>query len=815
MKLLLLITNRLNFNVMKKIFFSFLVFSFSTLAMAQNIAVSAITGDWWSQLGQDANLPTTDGWYYRTIVGSERLAFDGTLASGTRIATTFGSIGAPYTGISIKFDATMPASESGLVTNIILGSNAVWGGQGILIEFTGYGIRAVKNFDYGGNLTWIDTSAEYKTALGAGGLIAGNEINISPTGLITLKLGTYTSPNSYQADVAVLANTFVMVCPGATGFKFKNVIAKKGAVAKSYFPNYSYSITASANNALLGSISGTGAYDKTSDVTLTATPTSGNRFVNWTENAVEISKSPTLPAFSATAPRTLVANFASNAVSVSNLTNASSLGNCETCDVTIANGGTLTIDASKTVSSLIVEPGAKVNSLTVNLLTVTGDLTLKADKTTSPSVKVKTALSLTGNLTLQKTIDNSKWYFMSFPSNVLIADIVKLSGSGTLGELGTNWWIKYYDGATRVSNLGTTSNWVNMPANGTLEANKGYIIGLANSLTGDYVLSFPLSKSLVNVAEPTRTVAVVNHGEGSVAPQHVGWNLVGSPYLSSFAGSSVGAGYLTFHNGTTYTQLTNTAVSSINTFSAFFVQASTAGTGANLSFATAGRQSAKSLVETSTAENYQLNVTTATGSDNTTLILDEAQTVDYTINRDLEKWLTTETNIPQVYTRINDTRLAFNALSTSDLNNLALGIYTKTAGRATITLQKIENATISEFLLTDIISGNTIDLMKQNYGYDAAAGTDDARFKVSVRKIATASSINKELGSIQYSVSNKMLTLSNLNEGSIVRIYDATGRIISNKVSNGNTINILLPANGIYNIQLQRTGKTIVTKLSI
>lgn len=221
---------------MKKVIYLVLMLFISTQINSQNVAVSTETNDWWPQLNQAAtNLTTPDGWYYRTNVGSERLAFDGNVVPGTSIATTFGTLGAPYTGMTIKFDCTMPAPGSGKSTIIVLGSNAVWGGQGIVIEYTEFGVRAVKNFDYSA-MTWIGSGSDYTTVLGAGGMIAGNEINISETGLITLKFGSFVCPTSYQADVTVLSNTFVLVCPNATGFKFKNVIATKGSQSVQYFP---------------------------------------------------------------------------------------------------------------------------------------------------------------------------------------------------------------------------------------------------------------------------------------------------------------------------------------------------------------------------------------------------------------------------------------------------------------------------------------------------------------------------------------------------------------------------------------------------
>lgn len=322
---------------MKKIIFSFLVLCIGIQISAQNVAISSITSDWWPQLGQDAtNLTTPNGWYYRTNVGSERLAFDGTAVAGTACATTFGTIGAPYTDMTIKFDMTMPAPGSGKSTIIILGSNASWGGQGIIIEYTEFGVRALKNFDYGA-MTWLGSGVDYTTVLGAGGIIANNEINISATGVISLKFGTFVCPTTYQADVTVLGNTFVMVCPFASGFKFKNVIAKKAGVAKSYFPNYTYTIAATANDDTKGSVTGAGSFEKTSDVTLTATPTAGNKFVKWTDGGVDYSTANPL-IFEATVAKTLVAVFdVSTAISKATNTNFSVYPNPTKSDITIVS----------------------------------------------------------------------------------------------------------------------------------------------------------------------------------------------------------------------------------------------------------------------------------------------------------------------------------------------------------------------------------------------------------------------------------------------------------------------------------------------
>jgi len=70
-----------------------------------------------------------------------------------------------------------------------------------------------------------------------------------------------------------------------------------------------YTVSASANPSEGGSVSGTGSYEYGTIATLTATPSSGYAFLNWTVNSEVVSSSAAY-VFTVTGNRTLVANFA-------------------------------------------------------------------------------------------------------------------------------------------------------------------------------------------------------------------------------------------------------------------------------------------------------------------------------------------------------------------------------------------------------------------------------------------------------------------------------------------------------------------------
>jgi alpha/beta superfamily hydrolase len=75
------------------------------------------------------------------------------------------------------------------------------------------------------------------------------------------------------------------------------------------FGGPTYTIATSASPVSGGTATGNGTYHSSSNVTVVATANAGYAFVNWTENGAPVS---TLAgySFSASASRTLVANFA-------------------------------------------------------------------------------------------------------------------------------------------------------------------------------------------------------------------------------------------------------------------------------------------------------------------------------------------------------------------------------------------------------------------------------------------------------------------------------------------------------------------------
>ncbi|NOU46317.1 MAG: hypothetical protein HOO86_04555 [Bacteroidales bacterium] len=127
-------------------------------------------------------------------------------------------------------------------------------------------------------------------------------VSIADGPLVTLKFDYLVST---QADISFVGGTAVQ-----TNW-FDNISVD---LTDGFISAVPYTITATSNNLTFGSVTGGGSFLHGATVTLTATPETGYHFIRWTEGAVEVSTNA-IYTFSATANRTLVAEFGGYSVS--------------------------------------------------------------------------------------------------------------------------------------------------------------------------------------------------------------------------------------------------------------------------------------------------------------------------------------------------------------------------------------------------------------------------------------------------------------------------------------------------------------------
>lgn len=205
--------------------------------------------------------------------------------------------------------------------------------------------------------TTVSTTASYTFTATADRTLTASFIRVyyvSTTSAPAAGGTTEMDSSSYKLDENAKADAF----PNA-GYQFVNW-TENGTVVSTANPyvfnvtgdrelvaNFSViggvTITASAAPVAGGSVTGGGSVANGTNVTLTATPNAGYSFINWTEAGAPVSNNASY-SFTATANRTLVANFAAgNTITATALP---SIGGSISGDGFVATGASVTLIAT-------------------------------------------------------------------------------------------------------------------------------------------------------------------------------------------------------------------------------------------------------------------------------------------------------------------------------------------------------------------------------------------------------------------------------------------------------------------------------------
>jgi uncharacterized repeat protein (TIGR02543 family) len=135
------------------------------------------------------------------------------------------------------------------------------------------------------------------TVEGAGSFAQGSNVTISAIPATGFVFNNWT--DSVTKNVLSLSPNFQFVLDGNNTLIANFDIVVPGKIA----------VNLSSNPATGGTTNGTGAYNIGDDVAITATPKAGFSFNSWTENSIELSKSPSYQIEQIATNKTLVANF--------------------------------------------------------------------------------------------------------------------------------------------------------------------------------------------------------------------------------------------------------------------------------------------------------------------------------------------------------------------------------------------------------------------------------------------------------------------------------------------------------------------------
>ncbi|MBQ3673641.1 MAG: T9SS type A sorting domain-containing protein [Paludibacteraceae bacterium] len=535
---------------------------------------------------------------------------------------------------------------------------------------------------------------------------------------------------------------------------------------------------------------------------------------------------------------------------------------CSTCDVVIMNGATLKKVTGDVNAVRDIEVYAGGNLWIPNGQTFTvNQLIMRSKEDAVSTADIQGTLSRYNTTILHdKRIPGTRWYFFTLPYDCNIADITFRNGDPAVH--GTDYLIKYYDGAERASSATAVYNgsahWKQFTG-ATLLAGQGYIVAVEPHSEHTYAeLRFPM-------ADPDLTktsTAVTVHAWGGdktdeeLRPNHKGWNLVGNPFLntyqSNFSNAPLRQGTLELDAEGKYVINTEGAKNirfvyvpvdggsnnyrtvaidgqPLDPFFAYFVQIGTAAskdggddpnTDRGVEFTSANVQKAN-IVRRAPAEiNDDEPILVAVDLindkqelDETTLLISNQFTDDFDMMDDGIKWrgdrYTNYTN-PIIATRNNEGEMAFNALpdESAAVTGVPVNFYAAYNGQYTISLNgKYGIDEVKDVQLFDATTNSYYNLLTDNYTFTANKGNNTERFRLFVtverNKVPTAVE-NPTLANVAITTFDKTLVLSGLNDAADIFVYDMSGKLIRSDQANGGGAiwRTVVPATGVYFVRV-------------
>lgn len=331
---------------------------------------------------------------------------------------------------------------------------------------------------------------------------------------------------------------------------------------------------------------------------------------------------------------------------------------------------------------------------------------------------------------LMYTFKGDRWNFISVPFDVEMKDFVQVDSN-------TQWVIREYSGANRANGI-MDSTWVNVGRDGMLKAGKGYALHCTGGGVDFHVKPFTESVNRQAIFITTdREVALEENL--SEFEHNRSWNLIGNPFpcfydtrfLDFEAPITVWNSYLQCYMA--YSPVDDSYI--LNPGEAFFVQRPV--DQEKITFAKEGRQTnmhprivsevpaKQAALDATPRLVYNITLTGEEGADRTRVVLNEKAEAGYELNRDASKFMSTNPNVPQLFTLEGNVRYAINERPMADAE-VQLGVYIGKAGEYTLALAK---GMTGELIVEDRLLGTfTAISAEEGYTFSAEAGQITDRF---------------------------------------------------------------------------------------
>ena len=486
-------------------------------------------------------------------------------------------------------------------------------------------------------------------------------------------------------------------------------------------------------------------------------------------------------------------------------------------DVTLPIPDTLAIDYKPNVYMTWNDAASRYSALTINgdATFSVGDFGMSYDleweyRCNSAYIcnnsLVNNATMRADSITIWMELRNDVWTFVSFPFDVKVADVRPQYEN-------TNFVIRKYDGASR-ANADFDNTWQDMTVDSILHAGEGYIWqssrydsdGSWQSVCGFYVSAINNTNKNLIFANDTRTIEL-NEYQAEFSHNR-SWNLIGNPFPCYYDTRAMDfTAPITVWNsyyGTYYAYSPVDDEYILRPGEAFFVQRPV--DKENISFPTDGRQTNRVVSDRSVAtvaarsaaprQVFNLYLTTDTLSDRTRFVINSEAETGYDMSMDASKFMSTNADVPQLYTLENDVCFAINERPMSD-GVIRLGAYFGSDNLYTLSLKTEAQG---EVILVDQLLGKEVNLNATDYVFSAEAGTDNSRFLIKLGANGETTGVeNSVMEKATVTVADGQLVVNGVAADAEVTVYTADGRQVASATGNA----ALNAAPGLYVVKIQ------------
>lgn len=338
---------------------------------------------------------------------------------------------------------------------------------------------------------------------------------------------------------------------------------------------------------------------------------------------------------------------------------------------------------------------------------------------------------------------NNIWTFISLPFDVKVSDIL------TFADGATNWVIRKYDGQKR-ANGETAETWLKLTSDDILNAYEGYIIQGSRYVDGYRQEGSGFRMKAINNANKnnifqTNDITIQLKEYESEFVHNRSWNLVGNPYPCYYD-----TRFMDFEAPITVWNMRNSTYEAyspsddsyiLSPGEAFFVQRPIEN--GSIVFSKDGRQTTsearninkRSLAPGRTDETGSLgrkiiniNITDGTTCDRTRIVLNNKAQMQYEMDKDASKFMSTDASVPQLFTIAENVKYSINERPYNE-EATSLGVRIGSNGIFTISMnEKIEGYNI---ILEDKAEDKRVVLSDvKEYTFNANEGEYTNRFSL-------------------------------------------------------------------------------------